>query len=35
MFPFKKQEHLELLLDSTQICIDVIAITETKIVKNK
>ena len=31
----KKIEDLELLLDSTQICFDVIAITETRIVKNK
>ena len=31
----KKMEDIELLLDSTQICFDVIAITETRIVKNK
>ena len=31
----KNLEGLELLLDSTQICFDIIAITETRIKKNK
>ena len=36
MFHYKKNiEDLELLLDSTQICSDVIAMTETRILKSK
>ena len=31
----KNIEDLELLLDSTQFCIDVVAITETRILENK
>ena len=34
MFLTTKAEDLELLLDSAKICFDVIAITETRILKN-
>ena len=35
MFPFKNNEDIELLLDSTQFSFDVVVITETIIIKNK
>ena len=34
MFPFKKIENSQLLLDFTQLCFDVIAVAETRIVIN-